>query len=336
MAMVAERAGVSTMTVSNVINGRQTTAEPTRQLVLEAIRALGYRPNAAAQALASAIQPHIGLLYHNAQNGFVSALLIGALSGASKFRVQLTAQPFERRELSSIGEHIDQMIRDGINALLLPPPLGEVINDSALAQQIGIPMIALAPGDTLSRISSVRIDDVSAAHEMTRHLIAMGHRRIGFIRANGTNLIRHTRHRGYCAALEEAGIPYDPALVVDSALNYETGMTAATMLLTLPRRPSAILSSNDEMAAATISVAHRMGLSVPGDVSVCGFDDDPLAVKIWPELTTMHQPIAQIAERGMAELVQRLRDPGKEAEQPKAIYLPYTLIQRESVGRIEG
>jgi LacI family transcriptional regulator len=80
MAMVAQRAGVSTMTVSNVINGRQTTAEPTRQLVLEAIRELGYRPNAAAQALASAIQPHIGLLYHNAQNGFVSALLIGALA----------------------------------------------------------------------------------------------------------------------------------------------------------------------------------------------------------------------------------------------------------------
>jgi LacI family transcriptional regulator len=71
-------------------------------------------------------------------------------------------------------------------------------------------------------------------------------------------------------------------------------------------------------------------------VSVCGFDDDPLAVKIWPELTTMHQPIAQIAERGMAELVQRLRDPGKEAPQPEAIYLPYTLIQRESVGRVEG
>lgn len=130
MAMVAQRAGVSTMTVSNVINGRQTTAEPTRQLVLEAIRELGYRPNAAAQALASAIQPHIGLLYHNAQNGFVSALLIGALAGASKFRVQLTAQPFERRELASIGDHIDQLIRDGVNALLLPPPLGEIINDS--------------------------------------------------------------------------------------------------------------------------------------------------------------------------------------------------------------
>jgi LacI family transcriptional regulator len=158
----------------------------------------------------------------------------------------------------------------------------------------------------------------------------LGHRRIGFIAGNPNLSASAQRLEGYRAALAAVGIEEDPALIVDGLFTYRSGLDAAEQLLDLPDPPTAIFSSNDDMAAATVAMAHRRGLDVPGDLTVCGFDDTTLATAIWPELTTIHQPIADMARAAVDLLVSSLRRQ-KTGEGAAAQHvLDYTLIRRQS------
>jgi LacI family transcriptional regulator len=230
--------------------------------------------------------------------------------------------------------HLHALVKGGANAILAAPPYCEVISRNGLAADLGIPVIAMSAGDALPNLVTVRIDDFAAARDMTRHLLGLGHRRIGFIRAPETHIIAHTRQDGYRAALEEAGIAFDRALVAYSNLSYESGLVAAAYLLDFPQPPTAIFASTDDMAAAVVSVGHRRGLTIPGALSVAGFDDGPLAVKLWPTLTTIRQPIAAIAARAATMAIQSLRQGANAAPVTGADthYLDYELIQRESTG----
>ncbi|WP_294328149.1 LacI family DNA-binding transcriptional regulator [uncultured Sphingomonas sp.] len=321
MATVAEHAGVSTMTVSNVIRGRNV--QPAlRDAVNRAIRELNYRPNAAAQALASANALKVGIAYRNSQNAFLSALLVGALNAATELGAQLMLHQYATADQAGSEESIRALLADGCNALLLPPPLCEIISGSAMRAELTVPVIALSPGSELPDMPAVRIDDARAARDMTQHLIELGHRRIGFIRAPDFHIVSRTRLEGYREALAGGGIAFDPALVADGDLTFDSGLVAAEALLDLPQPPTAIFASNDDMAAAVVSLAHRRGMHIPDDLSVAGFDDSPIAVKIWPTLTTIRQPIVDIAERAVQLLAQGTAD--------GTSYLHYELIHRPS------
>ena len=180
-------------------------------------------------------------------------------------------------------------------------------------------------------VSVVRIDDQAAAAAMTRHLIGLGHRRIGFILGNPLHKASEQRLIGFRAAMTEAGLAVQDHYVVQGAFTYRSGLDAANVLLTMAERPSAIFASNDDMAAATVAVAHRMHLDVPRELTVCGFDDTDFARSIWPELTTIHQPIAEMSRRAVEMLVRKIRDrrAGKDVT-PEEALLDFTLIQRES------
>jgi len=137
------------------------------------------------------------------------------------------------------------------------------------------------------------------------------------------------------AGLHEAGIKADPKLVAQGYFTYRSGLEAAEKLLRLPRRPTAIFASNDDMAAATVAVAHRMGLDVPRDVTIAGFDDTPLATTVWPALTTVRQPIAEMAREAVKLLLDQIRRKRSGAEpEPVQKLLEFTLIPRESTGRV--
>jgi len=179
----------------------------------------------------------------------------------------------------------------------------------------------------------VRIDDHAAAMEMTRHLLDLGHRRIGFIKGHPNHIASHDRYRGFCDALTEAGIEADKAPAEQGYFSYRSGLTAGERLLARADRPTAIFASNDDMAAATISVAHRMGLVVPDDVNIVGFDDTALATSVWPELTTVKQPISAMAEAALELLIADLRSRGGGA--PRKFterVLSHAMIIRESSG----
>jgi len=192
--------------------------------------------------------------------------------------------------------------------------------------------VALATGKARDDVSCVRIDDFRAAREMTQHLIEQGHTRIAFIKGQPTQTASAQRLAGFESAMEEAGHEVDPALVIQGFFTYKSGLEAAEKLLARKRIPTAIFASNDDMAAAAISVAHRRGLDVPHDLSVVGFDDTPIATTVWPELTTIRQPIAAMAEAAINLLLQRIRRPkDRQMIAPIDHLLPYELVKRDSV-----
>ncbi|HMI18342.1 MAG TPA: LacI family DNA-binding transcriptional regulator [Sphingomonas sp.] len=326
---VAASAGVSPMTVSRVINGEANVRAATRDLVNAAIQQLGYAPNRAARSLAGAEELRIGLLYSNPSAAYLSEFLVGGLDQASRGNLQLIVEQCEidNQEVKA-AEHL---IRIGIDGVILPPPLCDSQPVIDVLQKAGIPMVVVASGRPPADISAVSIDDERAAFDMTCHLGRLGHRRIGFISGNPNQTASGRRLDGYKRGLESMGIAFDPALVAEGLFTYRSGLDAAERLLDLKEQPSAIFAANDDMAAAAVAVAHRHGLDVPSDITVCGFDDTALATTIWPELTTIHQPIRDMSQAAMDLLASEIRARrGPMRPAPKHILLDYTFVRRQS------
>ena len=324
---VARHAGVSPMTVSRVINGEASVRPSTRETVKAAIAALNYAPNPAARSLAGARQLRVAMLYSNPSAGYLSEFLLGSLDQASRSDVQIVVEKCE------LGDHemevAAQVVASGIDGVVLPPPLCESEPLLDLFAKAGVPTVSVATGRPAADMLAIRIDDRAAALTMTRHIMSLGHRRIGFIMGNPNLTASARRFSGYKAALEEAGIAVDPELIVQGLYTYRSGLDAAEQLLDRADPPTAIFSSNDDMAAATVAVAHRRGLDVPGDLTVCGFDDTTLSTAIWPELTTIHQPIADMARAAVELLVAVLRHKDGEVAD-RHLLLDYTFIRRQS------
>jgi LacI family transcriptional regulator len=328
---VARHASVSPMTVSRVINGESNVRDTTRELVMEAVRALNYRPNPAARVLAGARDIRIALIYSNPSASYLSEMLVGALDGSHRAAAQLVLDRWDTLKPAA-EKAAAQKLAEGITGVILPPPLCESKAIAAAFAAEGVPAVALATGRAREDVSCVRIDDFHAAREMTLHLVSLGHSRIAFIKGQPTQTASAQRLAGFEAAMEESGLEVDPALVVQGFFSYKSGLEAAEKLLARKRLPTAIFASNDDMAAAAISVAHRRSLDVPADISVVGFDDTPIATTVWPELTTIRQPIAAMAEAAINLLLHKIRRPqDRHAAQPVDHLVPYVLVKRDSV-----
>lgn len=329
---VARAAGVSAMTVSRVMNGGTNVRADTRKAVLAAVEQLDYRPNAAARSLAAGGAAQIGLLYANPSAGYLSQFLIGALETARRAGSHLVLEACEDDSALAQAEAVRQLVDARVRGVVLPPPLSEsAVVRTALAQA-GIPWAAIAMGSQEAGTLNVRIDDFEAARAMTRHLVELGHREIGFIKGHPNQVASAERHRGFVAALEEAGIDPASARIEQGLFTYRSGIDAAERILAAPGAPTAIFASNDDMAAAAVGVAHRHGLHVPGDLSIVGFDDTAIATSIWPALTTIRQPISAMAETAITMLLRRLRERPGETEATEEEVLPYELVLRESAG----
>lgn len=335
IADVAREAGVSPMTVSRAINGEVRVQPETRERVETAVRKLGYVPNAAARSLAGAQPCRLALVHDNPSAAWLSEVLVGCLAEASDSDAQLLI--VRRDATDSMDVLAQHLASHRIDAVLLPPPLGD---DAALLQALDdarIPVVQVATGRPVDTASAVSIDDEAAARAMTEHLIALGHRRIGFVEGNPYQTASALRRAGYEAALHAAGIGTDTALIVPGDFSYRSGLAAADALLALPERPTAIFASNDDMAAAVVAVAHRQGLDVPGALTVCGFDDTAVATTIWPELTTIRQPSEEMARLATRIAIAAVR--GGTAGQAVPIRherLDFELICRDSDGRPAG
>jgi LacI family transcriptional regulator len=329
---VARAAGVSAMTVSRVINRGKNVRESTRAAVLEAVEQLNYAPNTAARSLAAGKAAHFGLLYANPSASYLSQFLIGALHAARIAGVHLVIEACDSEDPDEQAEVTRNFATSNVEGVILPPPLSESARIMAELESLAIPMVTVATDNPRPDSLNVRIDDRAAAQEMTRYLLKLGHRDIGFIKGHPDHVASHDRYRGFCDALSEAGIDATTAPTEQGFFSYRSGHIAGERLLELSNPPTAIFASNDDMAAATISVAHRRGMNVPDDLSIAGFDDTALATSVWPELTTIKQPIAAMAEAAMDLLISdvRARHAGTPSR-PRESVLSYSLIIRESV-----
>jgi len=329
LADVAERAGVSPMTVSRVINGDTRVQSRNRDKVNEAIAALQYMPNQAARRLAGAELIRIAVLYSNPSACYLNEFLVGLLNQASLSHVQLVVEKCEAGEHE--GEVASNLIDNGIDGIILPPPFCDSARLLDLVSESSTPTVAIACGLPDKRVSAISIDDFHAAFEMTRHLIGLGHLRIGFIIGHPNQTASARRLAGFRSAMSEAGLQVPDELISQGMFNYRSGLDAAEILLGLEQRPTAIFASNDDMAAATVAIAHRLGLDVPSDLTVAGFDDSSLATTIWPELTTVHQPISDMAGAAVELLVGQIRARREGVpDASKHVLMDYSLIRRQS------
>lgn len=329
VADVAREAGVSLMTVSRVVNRENNVLQATREKVEAAIAALGYIPNLAARSLAGGRQCRIALVHANPSAAYLSELLVGALAEASASNAELVVERWG--ETDTAAQLIARLKAHQVDGVLLPSPLCEDTTLLAALNAEALQIAQIAPGQPDAAAHAVTIDDLGAARTITAHLLRIGHRRISFIAGNPAQFQSGLRRAGYEQALCEAGLPLDAALVETGDFTYRSGLAAAERLLSLAEPPSAVFASNDDMAAAVVSVAHRRHLDVPADLSVCGFDDTAMATTVWPELTTIRQPVADMARTATALLARsvRARADGKPAE-PQHRQLDYELVERGS------
>jgi len=326
---VAKRAGVSPMTVSRVINDETNVRLATRNAVKEAIAEIGYSPNQAARSLAGADLIQIGVLYDNASSPYISAFLLGGLEQSSRRNVQLVIEQCGSGDLAEAA--LSRFVEGGVDGVILPPPLSDSVRAIEAVERLKLPTVLVATGRPPNKCSEVGIDDYLAAIAMVEHLVSLGHSRIGFIAGNPKQEASVSRLAGYKDALSKNDIAVDEHLIAQGQYTYRSGMDAAVELLALDDPPTAIFASNDDMAAATVAVAHRHAIDVPGDLSVCGFDDTAIAVTIWPELTTIHQPIVDMSRAAVDHLVEDIRARRKGEDRPsERIVLDFSLIRRQS------
>jgi LacI family transcriptional regulator len=338
IADVAREAGCSPMTVSRVINGDGRVGEARRRRVEAAVACLGYTPNTAARRLAGGEQARIALLFGNPSSSYLAEFLMGALEEAGRRDIQLVVQACET--IAEGKAVIRKLAQRGIQGFVLPAPLCDDRAVVDLVRELGCVAIAVGSGaagavgrdGATGAQGEVLIDDTAAARDMTRHLAALGHARIGFITGNPRQASAARRLEGYRQGLQQAGLPFDEALVAPGQFDYRSGLEATSALLAQVPRPTAIFASNDDMAAAAIAVAHRHQLDIPRDLAVCGFDDTAQARTVWPELTTVRQPIREMTAWAVATAADMVRARRSEGGEAARRVMPYELVRRDSDG----
>ena len=327
LADVAKDAGVSPMTVSRVINGDEKVKDSTRERVNDSIEKLKYAPNIAARSLAGARALRICLLYGNPSSAYLGELLMGALEAASDLGAHLIV---ERTDENVTPEEIAENLGRDWDALIVPPPISDVAGIRRLVAAQNFPTVFLSSATETGRANEIRIDDETAAYEITQALLEKHHKKIGFVKGHPNQTASERRYQGYLRALKDASIEPLADYVEQGFFTYRSGLDAGEALLSLPEPPSAILASNDDMAAGLLAAAARHGRSVPRDLSIAGFDDSPIATTVWPNLSTVRQPVAEMAAKAVA-LVWKLGQGKQAATDVETIVLQHTLIERDSI-----
>jgi LacI family transcriptional regulator, galactose operon repressor len=309
---IAELAGVSIATVSRVVNGREDVSEETREVVQRIVREHGYSANRSARGLSAGRTGFVGVTVPLVNPPYFSSILSGAAEALDELDMRIVLCPTQHqhdREVTLL-ERLMHGTTDG--ALLILP---EETNDELdVLVNHGYRFVVVDPLRRLDeRIPGVSSANGAGADQAMKHLLDLGHRRIGAITGPRGWFATEERRRGYHAALAAEGIMPDPALEVDGDFQIEGGVKAGGRLLDLPDRPTAVFAFNDNLAIGLMQAAHARGLRVPDDLSIVGFDDTELASIVTPGLTTIRQPLAEMGRMAVSLLSRALEHQRFEA-----------------------
>ncbi len=320
---VAARAGVAVKTVSRVLNGHPYVSSDTKERVEQAMKALDFRPSIAARILSGAKSNQIALIYDNHSPYYMFQIQHGCWTRCQQDGIRLLAQPVDVAD-PRIGDQVRGLVSEThVDGIILSSPVTDCELVLRVLDTMDVPFVRISPGINHALTSSVFMDDAQAADDMTTHLINFGHRRIGFIKGHPNHRASDDRLFGYRRALDRVGIAFEPQLTADGEFDFDSGVRAGRYLLDLPAPPSAIFAANDDMAAGVLAVAHDRGIDLPGQLSVAGFDNTTLARSVWPPLTTIHQPMSDLAHTATDILIA-----GGDINHRR---LPHTLVERASV-----
>jgi LacI family transcriptional regulator len=324
---VATRSGFSIKTVSRVLNGEPNVRPQTRDRVVSAARELDYQPNVSARRLASQRSFVIGLLYDNPDSDYVMGIQEGALSVCRLQDYHLLIHPCSTLAPSLVDEAVNLHRRSTIDGMILTQPVSDFEPLVGALTEAEVPFVRISQRLDGGRSDCISVDDEEAARRMADHLILLGHRTIGFIMGHPEHGSAHDRLRGFRASLAAHGLSADRGPVEQGLYTFDSGYAGAKRLLAREPRPTAIFASDDHMAMGVLTAAYESRLAVPGDLSVCGFDDTPMARYVWPPLTTARQPIIEVARVATECLLNRLH--GKAFETRRYI-LQSNLVLRGS------
>jgi len=337
---VAEAAGVSIKSVSRVMRNESKVSAETRERVRAAAQALGYAPHPAARSLASSVPTVIGMLlaapvdFQAARRGseYRTCVQMGALAAVLPLGFALRLVPVSLQASDTADELIGLARSGAVGGLLIAPPAAEnrALLDKLVAA--GVPISVIGTTKVPEGCAAVTPDERSAMRQLVNRMIEMGHRRIGIIRGRPTWHATEQRLAGCMDALTAAGIAIDDKLVIGDGFDFETNARCARQLLSLARPPTAIVAMTDDGAAGVMAAAHGLGLSVPDDLSVTGFDDLDLARKLWPPLTTVRHPLERMAEFATRRLIASLQPRRRDiAPLPMALEVACELVFRDSL-----
>ncbi|RPF38366.1 LacI family DNA-binding transcriptional regulator [Streptomyces sp. TLI_185] len=287
IAYIAESAGVSVPTVSKVLNGKSGVSADTRARVEELINRYGYRKPAGAGR-----SNVVELVFRELKDMWAVEIIRGVERVARRHRVGVMVSEFGLHDSSA--PTWDDTVARRPNCVLSVAQLSEAEREQLTAK--GIPFVVFDPIMELpDDVPYVGATNWSGGRAATRHLTELGHRRIAMISGPEGQLCCSARLDGYRSAMHAAGLPVDPEIVVHAGLTRDDGYDAARTLLALPERPTAIFAANDLQALGVYQAAREAGLRIPDDLSVVGFDDLPVAAWVDPPLTTVHQPLTEMA-----------------------------------------
>lgn len=341
---VAALAGVSIKTVSRVLNCEPGVIPETQARVRDAVAQLNYTPNPSARNLASVVSNLIGLAYSHIslddtdkdsdrgghQYGLI--LQIGAQRACQQHEFGLLPMPSDA-SLPDIGERLVAQVRElRLGGLVLAAPLSNAPGLLDALREHQIAHVCINPNDLHHSTPYVAIGEAQAAYDMTDHLIGKGHRAIGFIKGMLGSRVSEERYQGYTGAMAQHGLGVDPQWVVQGDFTFQSGRECGRTLLGRTPRVSAIFASNDDMAVGVMHAAYASGIRIPQDISIAGFDDTELARFSWPPLTTIRQPLEQMAQTAVEQLIRLVRPQRVDlvAHEPHLIF-PCSLIERDSV-----
>lgn len=315
--------------VSRVINREPNVRESMKRKVEAAIGALGYVPDVAARALAGARSFVIMALFDNPSPAYTVAVLDGAMKYCRERGYHLIIENVDGKAGDLAGQLRAILSNSRIDGMILTPPLTDSAEILDVLDERKILYVRIAPVTFPGRSPAIFIDDAAAAGEIYRHFDDLGHRRLGIVNGPSTHGAAGARTRGFCAAARKG--PETTIVQAQGDFSFMSGIEAGTELLTRTPRPTAIFAANDDMAAGVVAAAGRMGLRVPADLSVAGFDNSWIAQSVWPPITTIHQPVAEMAEAAARLLIDR---PAmwKDVD---ALQMDYVLIIRESTAPLE-
>jgi LacI family transcriptional regulator len=328
---VARRAGVSRKSVSRVINREEYVSEALKKKVEKAIAQLNYAPDRQARSLRTGKSFHVAFVYQTPSSYYVISLVEGIQWCCRERGYQLVLHETTAKGSRLVLSVLEFVERERLDGLLMMPPFTDNEHLLAALDDAGVVYGRVAPGNGRRDGLDVFTTDRKAGAEMTEHLMSLGHRRIAFISGDPDHLAMMRRLDGVRDALRERGGECE--LIVQQGFStFDSGVRAAKELLSLDMRPTAIFAANDDMAAGVIYEAQELGLRVPGDLSIAGFDDTLLASRIWPGLTTVRQPTREMGETAARLLIDCVM--GRTAEAPPPI--PAELVVRRSTGPAPG
>jgi DNA-binding LacI/PurR family transcriptional regulator len=326
ISRVAEEAGVSTQTVSRVLNDRPDVAPETRQRVKDVIARLGYQPSAIARSLVNRQSHTLGLITADFSDYFFTQVIAGAEIEARKHGYYLMLSSTERNPEEE-REYFRLLSERRVDGILFARPSAQLGDPQLLSLINGtIPVVTtsyLTPG---TAPSMVHVDNIDGGRQATRCLLS-GRRHIALIAGPSSKPVGD-RTTGYRLALEEAGVAYDPSLVAEGDWSYESGYHAMRTLLGRGARFSGVFAVNDQMAIGAIRALHEAGRMIPDDVAVVGYDDIPVAAYYEPSLTTIRQPMREVGVVATRLLIQTIEE--EEAISNQEILLKTELVRRVS------